>query len=79
MSVGGLCGVFIPGWVGVGKWLRQLEVVCPKRRHLELRRRGITQKGTNYINYSTLCLFICWITETKTLVSCLSWVSFYLH
>jgi len=29
MSVAGLCGVFIPGWVGAGKWQSQQEVVCP--------------------------------------------------
>ena len=29
MSMEGLCGVFIPIWVGVGKWQRQKEVVCP--------------------------------------------------
>ena len=28
MSVAGLCGVFIPGWVGVGKWQSQQEIVC---------------------------------------------------
>ena len=28
MSVEGLCGVFIPGWVGVGKWQSQQEIVC---------------------------------------------------
>ena len=29
MSVDGLCGVFIPGWVEAGKWQSQQEVVCP--------------------------------------------------
>jgi len=30
MSVAGLCGVFIPSWVGAGKkWQSQYEVVCP--------------------------------------------------
>ena len=28
MSVDGLCEVFIPGWVGAGKWQSQKEVVC---------------------------------------------------
>ena len=29
MSVDGVCGVFIPDWVGAGKWQSQEEVVCP--------------------------------------------------
>ena len=29
MSVAGLCGVFIPDWVGAGKWQSRQEVVCP--------------------------------------------------
>jgi len=29
MSVAGLCVLFIPGWVGAGKWQSQLEVVGP--------------------------------------------------
>ena len=29
MSVDGLCGVFIPGWVRAGKWQSQQEVVWP--------------------------------------------------
>ena len=28
MSVNGLCGVFIPAWVGAGKLQSQWEVVC---------------------------------------------------
>ena len=31
MSVAELCGVFIPDWVGAGKWQSQQEVVCPCR------------------------------------------------
>jgi len=86
VSVVGLCVVFIPGWVGAGKVAEPIGSGVPVRggRQLELRRRGITQKGTNYIglDVSAHCAPLLGSFETATVftktVLCLLCIHFIL-
>ena len=52
MSVDGVCGVFIPGWVGAGKW--RMYTVCPTFGLIQFGSPSVPQKMQIKLDYTYL-------------------------
>jgi len=61
--VAGLCGVFIPGWVGAGKWQSQYDVVCPCGA---VRSPAVSGGGRMYISACADGItVVCWMAVSS--------------
>jgi len=47
MSVDRLCGVFIPDWVGAGKWQRQSGINTPHNSSTDIFHSPVYEDGTD--------------------------------